>query len=279
MNEFANFIKEARKQKGFTREALAKKLDVSSSHINNMEHGLRKPSAELLAKMAKELEVSSSELLALLTQQENNESAQEAKLKEQALLGEGYWIKIPDELTRYPEDIERIKIEIEMLVQHRRLQEEQKQADGQRAKLFYFQPIVENDEEQPLWVKLNIPSLDDGRELKMQNQVGFLLEEGGVAVVRASDEFLAWYKLLSLNEFRKYWFDLTPEEEYALKATILAAYNKTTGATLTPSKFFLQEPIEERFINFATTDTFSTEEKMTAMQEKIAESSKQKQVS
>ena len=56
-------IRTVRKNKGFTQEDLASRLHVTRQTISKWEKGLSVPDAEMLSKLADELEVSVSELL------------------------------------------------------------------------------------------------------------------------------------------------------------------------------------------------------------------------
>lgn len=56
-------IKAARKNKGFTQEDLANRLHVTRQTISKWEKGYSVPDADMLTKLAEELEVSVSELL------------------------------------------------------------------------------------------------------------------------------------------------------------------------------------------------------------------------
>ena len=55
-------IRTVRKNKGFTQEDLASRLHVTRQTISKWEKGLSVPDAEMLSKLADELEVSVSEL-------------------------------------------------------------------------------------------------------------------------------------------------------------------------------------------------------------------------
>ena len=56
-------IRTVRKNKGFTQEDLANRLNVTRQTISKWEKGLSVPDAEMLSRLADELEVSVSELL------------------------------------------------------------------------------------------------------------------------------------------------------------------------------------------------------------------------
>lgn len=56
-------LKQARKQKGFTQDELAKRLGTQKSTISNYETGYSKPSNEMLAALADMLDVSTDFLL------------------------------------------------------------------------------------------------------------------------------------------------------------------------------------------------------------------------
>ena len=56
-------IKTVRKNKGFTQEDLANRLHVTRQTISKWEKGYSVPDADMLAKLAEEMEVSVGELL------------------------------------------------------------------------------------------------------------------------------------------------------------------------------------------------------------------------
>ena len=56
-------IRKARIRNGLSQEALAELLDVSATHVKHMESGHRKPSVELLFKLAKLLNMSVDEVM------------------------------------------------------------------------------------------------------------------------------------------------------------------------------------------------------------------------
>ncbi len=83
---FGDTLKTIRKQKGFTQEALAIKINVVRQTVSKWEKGLSVPDADILAKIADVLEVSVSELLGgnIKEENDNNEIAEQlAKINEQ----------------------------------------------------------------------------------------------------------------------------------------------------------------------------------------------------
>ena len=79
-------IRTVRKNKGFTQEDLASRLHVTRQTISKWEKGLSVPDAEMLSKLADELEVSVSELLGAKIETEAEENAiveQLSRLNEQ----------------------------------------------------------------------------------------------------------------------------------------------------------------------------------------------------
>ncbi|MGN0542193.1 MAG: helix-turn-helix domain-containing protein [Acutalibacteraceae bacterium] len=77
MNEFDRLgseIKSARISNNLSQEALAEMLDVSSTHIKHMESGHRKPSVEILFKLAKILNFSIDSII--FDDKESNKSSQ-----------------------------------------------------------------------------------------------------------------------------------------------------------------------------------------------------------
>lgn len=51
-------IKTARIKKGFSQEAFAEMLDITPTHVKHMESGHRKPSVDILFKIAQQLDMS-----------------------------------------------------------------------------------------------------------------------------------------------------------------------------------------------------------------------------
>ena len=83
---FGDTLKTIRKQKGFTQEELAIKINVVRQTVSKWEKGLSVPDADILAKIADVLEVSVSELLGgnIKEENDNNEIAEQlAKINEQ----------------------------------------------------------------------------------------------------------------------------------------------------------------------------------------------------
>lgn len=56
-------IQKLRKGTGSTQEKFAEKLNISRTHMGHLEQGRKKPSLELLEKIAKHLKVKVSELI------------------------------------------------------------------------------------------------------------------------------------------------------------------------------------------------------------------------
>ena len=63
MQKFGKKLHFLRKQRGFTLRQLAQILGVHYAHINNIEHGVRSPSTDLVLKMAQVFDVSTDELM------------------------------------------------------------------------------------------------------------------------------------------------------------------------------------------------------------------------
>ena len=79
-------IRTVRKNRGFTQEDLASRLHVTRQTISKWEKGLSVPDAEMLSRLADELEVSVSELLGAKIETEAEENAiveQLSRLNEQ----------------------------------------------------------------------------------------------------------------------------------------------------------------------------------------------------
>lgn len=63
IDKLGNAIKLSRIKKGFSQEKLAEILDVTPTHIKHMESGRRKPSVEILFKLANILDISLDSLI------------------------------------------------------------------------------------------------------------------------------------------------------------------------------------------------------------------------
>ena len=63
MEKFGQKFHYLRKQRGFTLRQLAEILDVHYAHLNNIEHGVRSPSTDLVLKVAQVFDVSTDQLM------------------------------------------------------------------------------------------------------------------------------------------------------------------------------------------------------------------------
>lgn len=61
--EIGNRIRKYRKERNWTQEQLAEKINVSKGRISNWEQGINRPDADILADICRALNVSPSELL------------------------------------------------------------------------------------------------------------------------------------------------------------------------------------------------------------------------
>lgn len=60
---FGSRLRELRKERGLTQEALAEAADLSGNYISELELGQKVPSLTILVRLAQALEVGASELL------------------------------------------------------------------------------------------------------------------------------------------------------------------------------------------------------------------------
>ena len=65
---FGEVIKELRTQKKLSQEKLALDSDIDRTYLSLLERGLRNPTLRVVFALAKTLELSSSELVALIEQ-------------------------------------------------------------------------------------------------------------------------------------------------------------------------------------------------------------------
>ncbi|WP_409967780.1 helix-turn-helix transcriptional regulator [Bengtsoniella intestinalis] len=86
-------IKSLRKQRGFTQEELAIRLNVVRQTISKWEKGLSVPDAEMLIKIADFFEVTTSELLGGSVQSSANETEQNEISQQLARINEQLAIK------------------------------------------------------------------------------------------------------------------------------------------------------------------------------------------
>ena len=63
MQRFGEKLRYLRRQQGLTLRGLAEDIDLSFSHLGNVESGKRKPSADLIFKIAKFFKVSTDSLM------------------------------------------------------------------------------------------------------------------------------------------------------------------------------------------------------------------------
>lgn len=66
---FGRRLRELRKKRGLTQEALAESADLSGNYISDLELGLKVPSLTILVRLSQALEVATPELLADFTRE------------------------------------------------------------------------------------------------------------------------------------------------------------------------------------------------------------------
>jgi transcriptional regulator with XRE-family HTH domain len=66
---FGRRLRELRKARGLTQEALAEAADLSGNYISDLELGLKVPSLTILVRLSQALEISTPELLADFTRE------------------------------------------------------------------------------------------------------------------------------------------------------------------------------------------------------------------
>jgi transcriptional regulator with XRE-family HTH domain len=66
---FGRRLRELRKERGLTQEALAESADLSGNYISDLELGLKVPSLTILVRLSQALEVATSDLLADFTRE------------------------------------------------------------------------------------------------------------------------------------------------------------------------------------------------------------------
>lgn len=66
---FGRRLRELRKERGLTQEALAESADLSGNYISDLELGLKVPSLTILVRLSQALEIATSDLLADFTRE------------------------------------------------------------------------------------------------------------------------------------------------------------------------------------------------------------------
>lgn len=64
---FGRRLRELRKERGLTQEALAESADLSGNYISDLELGLKVPSLTILVRLSQALDTATTELLADFT--------------------------------------------------------------------------------------------------------------------------------------------------------------------------------------------------------------------
>ena len=73
LKNFGTVLRNKRREKGLSQEALAERLDMSShSHICRLESGQMGPTLEMVFKMAEALEMKAWELVRLVEEKDQN---------------------------------------------------------------------------------------------------------------------------------------------------------------------------------------------------------------
>jgi|GEM_PF-361773 transcriptional regulator with XRE-family HTH domain len=83
-------LRQLRLSRGFTQEALAEKLSLGIRQIHRYERGLSDPSGNIVAKIAKELDVTTDYLLGLSDLPNNNQPSEQALTAQEQLLLTAY---------------------------------------------------------------------------------------------------------------------------------------------------------------------------------------------
>lgn len=103
-NEFGKKLKELRKSKGFTQQALAEKAGIDEKHLSRVENGKYFPSYVTLNKLLNALEVTLSEAGIQLEQAEINKNPLYSKALQ--ILNSA---KNDNELTCYIESLKAVQ--------------------------------------------------------------------------------------------------------------------------------------------------------------------------
>jgi transcriptional regulator with XRE-family HTH domain len=73
LKNFGTVLRNKRREKGFSQEALAERLGMNShSHICRLESGQMFPTLEMVFKLAEALEIKAWELIKLVEEKEQN---------------------------------------------------------------------------------------------------------------------------------------------------------------------------------------------------------------
>lgn len=76
--DYAGVIERLRRERSMTREALAEASGVSASYLSEVERGFKRPSTDVLAKIAQALGMAPSELLAVVEDFSSGPGTEEA---------------------------------------------------------------------------------------------------------------------------------------------------------------------------------------------------------
>ena len=74
---FSKNLKTLRKQKGFSQEELAEKVDISWRHLQRLEHNESKTTVKTLKKLIKVLKISDTDIIKYLKTNENETENEE----------------------------------------------------------------------------------------------------------------------------------------------------------------------------------------------------------
>lgn len=66
---FGRRLRELRKERGLTQEALAEEADLSGNYISDLELGLKVPSLTILVRLSKALDIAAGELVSDFTRE------------------------------------------------------------------------------------------------------------------------------------------------------------------------------------------------------------------
>ncbi|HEY0141208.1 MAG TPA: helix-turn-helix transcriptional regulator [Thermoanaerobaculia bacterium] len=66
---FGRRLRELRKERGLTQEALAESADLSGNYISDLELGLKVPSLTILVRLSQALDVATTDLVADFTRE------------------------------------------------------------------------------------------------------------------------------------------------------------------------------------------------------------------
>lgn len=148
--EIGNVIKKYRKEAGFTQEQMANRLGVTTPAVNKWENGNSKPDIELLAPIARLLNISLDTLLSFYENLSDGEIEEIIKKMDKMLLEEGYertyeWVL--EIIKKYP-NCNMLIWQVAVILDARRMTDECKEPEKYDEQINTWYEMVLHDENE-----------------------------------------------------------------------------------------------------------------------------------